>query len=129
MIDNIKSFPVYRVKFERLTSVMERIATIFWFWDSLGRICGCLLTGGGPGSIRWFFNILRQNFWGISVIGLYNHRKTLPHLTPLTGINKFNWPNRSKSIFHVSICLHTSKQDPFHAHNHTQTNYIYIYIY
>ena len=29
MTNNIKSFPVYRVKFEGLTGVMKRIASIF----------------------------------------------------------------------------------------------------
>ena len=44
------------------------------------------------------FVILRQNLWAIHVIGVSNHWKTFPHLTPLTGINIFYWPNKTETV-------------------------------
>ena len=48
MTNNIKSFSVYQVKFERLTSVMEGIAVIFSFSDFL-KISGWRVAGNWSG--------------------------------------------------------------------------------
>ena len=57
-------------------------------------------------SIWCFFGILYQNFWAIHVIGISNHRKTLPHLIPDAEINIFYWPN-SLILDYQSILLNT----------------------
>ena len=75
---------MYRIKFEVLTSVMERIAGIFWLGDFLGEFLVDMWLGTGLESTGSFFGILDQNFWAIHVIDLSNHKKTLPHLTPHT---------------------------------------------
>ena len=74
---------------------MERIAGIFWFSDFLRRISSWYTAGNWSGIYLVIFGILRQNFWAIHMIGIFNHRKTLPHLTPHAKIKIFYWSNIS----------------------------------
>ena len=105
---------MYRVKFKRLTGMMERISRIFRLSDFLGRISGRLAARNWSGIYLVIFGILRQNFWAIHVIGIFNHIKTLSHLTPHIGINIFYWLNR----YYLSKILslleeNTSKRSSF----------------
>ena len=113
---------MYRVKFERLTGVMERISGIFWCRDFLGTISGRLATGNWSEIYLVIFGILRQNFINIDKISISNHWKTLPHLTSHTGINIFYWPNSASSRIWTRVALSP------HTHTHTLFTCIHIYI-
>ena len=82
MPNNIKSFPVYRVKFERLTSVKERIAGIFCLGDFLGRISGWRVARNWSGIYQLIFWYFTPKLLGYSRDRLIQSQKDSPSLNP-----------------------------------------------
>ena len=90
MTNNIKSFPVYRVKFERFTSVKERIAGIFCLSDFLGRISGWHVARNWSGIFLLIFWNFMPKLLGYSRDWFIQPQKNSP---------SFNATPRNKTYF------------------------------
>ena len=88
MTYNIKSFPVYQVKFERLSGVIERIGGIFWFSDFLGRISGWRVAGSWSRINLLTFLYFEPKLLGYSLDWFIQSQKDSPSLN-LTHRNKY----------------------------------------